>query len=273
MSEESTFFQKNKQAWNQRTTLHLESEFYDMAAFRAGQNSLRSIELGLLGDVRGKSVLHLQCHFGQDTLSLARMGAGVTGVDLSDRAIAEAEKLAAELDLPARFLCCNVYDLPEMLDEPFDVVFTSYGTIGWLPDLDRWAGVIDHCLKPGGQFIFVEFHPVVWMFDDDFSHVKYRYFNSGPIIEQVEGTYADREAAVQLESIGWNHSLGEVMSSLLARGLEITHFQEYDYSPYECLNHMRKTGDNQYVIRHLDDKIPMVYSLTARKKAENHTFF
>lgn len=266
MSKESDFFQKNKASWNQRTTLHMESEFYDMPAFLAGRNSLRSIELDLLGDVSGKSILHLQCHFGQDTLSLARMGAMSTGVDLSDRAITEAQKLAKQMALPARFICCNVYDLPKHLDEQFDIVFTSYGTIGWLPDLDRWAKIVQQFLKPGGQFVFVDFHPVVWMFDDDFSHIKYRYFNSGPILETVEGTYANPEAPVALESIGWNHGFGEVLGHLLANNLTITHFQEYDYSPYDCFDHTEKIGENKFRIKHLGDKIPMVYSLIARKK-------
>jgi len=266
MSQESDYFQKNKASWNQRTSLHLKSEFYDIPAFLAGKNSLQSIEMGLLGDVAGKSVLHLQCHFGQDTLSLARLGALPTGVDLSDKAIGEAEKLAEQLALPVKFICCNVYDLPDHLDEQFDIVFTSYGTIGWLPDLDRWADVVQRFLKPGGRFVFVEFHPVVWMFDDDFSYVKYRYFNSDPIIETTEGTYADPKADVKLESIGWNHALGEVLSSLLANNLEITHFQEYDYSPYNCLSHMERIGACKYRIKHLENKIPMVYSLTARKR-------
>jgi ubiquinone/menaquinone biosynthesis C-methylase UbiE len=211
--------------------------------------------------------LHLQCHFGQDTLSLARLGAIPTGVDLSDRAIVEAEKLATQLALPARFICCNVYDLPDHLNEQFDIVFTSYGTIGWLPDLDRWAKIVQRFLKPGGQFIIVDFHPVVWMFDDDFSHVKYRYFNTDPIIETTEGSYADPEATVKLESVGWNHDFGEVLSSLLANNLEITHFQEYDYSPYNCFSHTKKIEEHKYRIKHLENKIPMVYSLTARKKS------
>lgn len=266
MSQESDFFEKNKASWNQRTMLHLESEFYDMPAFLAGKNSLQSIELGLLGDVRGKSILHLQCHFGQDTLSLARLGAFPTGVDLSDKAIAEAERLTKQLALPAKFICCNVYDLPDLLDEQFDIVFTSYGTIGWLPDLDPWAKIIQRFLKPGGRFVFIEFHPVVWMFDDDFTHTKYRYFNTDPIIETVEGSYASRYSNVKLETIGWNHGLGEVLSSLLANNLEITHFQEYDYSPYNCFSHTEKIGEDKYQIKHLGNKIPMVYSLTAQKK-------
>lgn len=259
------YFQKNKESWNRRTALHLESEFYDLPGFLAGANSLREIERALLGDVRGKTILHLQCHFGQDTLSLARMGARATGVDLSDRAIEEAEKLARRLDLPARFICCNLYDLPQHLDEQFDLVFTSYGTIGWLPDLDRWAAIVHRYLKPGGRFVFVEFHPVVWMFDDDFQAIKYRYFNSGPIVETTSGTYADPGAPVEMESIGWNHSLGEVMSSLLSQNLVIADFREYDFSPYDCFRHTEKTGEDRYRIKHLGDKIPMVYAIEARR--------
>src|SRR5690606_20725019 len=119
-------------------------------------------------NLKDKKVLHLQCHFGQDSISLARLGASVVGVDLSDKAIEQAQHIAQELNADARFICCDIYDLPKHLNEQFDIVFTSYGTIGWLPDLDKWASVIHHFLKPGGQFIFAEFHPVVWMFDNDF---------------------------------------------------------------------------------------------------------
>ncbi|MEM7660585.1 MAG: class I SAM-dependent methyltransferase, partial [Bacteroidota bacterium] len=129
----------NRNLWNEKTGHHLGSEFYDMPAYLQGKTSLQEIELQEVGEVRGKSLLHLQCHFGQDTLSWARMGANVTGVDLSDTSIEQARKLAQQLAIPAQFIRSNVYDLPEILDEQFDIVFTSYGTIGWLPDLDRWA--------------------------------------------------------------------------------------------------------------------------------------
>ena len=157
----------NRDSWNNKTEYHVKSAFYDVERFLDGESSIQDIELNLMGDVRGKSLLHLQCHFGQDTISLERLGAKVTGVDLSDKSIEIARQLAESTESAASFICCNIYDLPSYLNESFDIVFTSYGTIGWLPDLNKWAEIIARFLKPGGQFIFVEFHPVVWMFDDN----------------------------------------------------------------------------------------------------------
>ena len=157
MENYDQYFQANKELWNAKTPIHNKSEFYDVAGFKAGDSTLRSVELEELGDVKGKSLLHLQCHFGMDTMSWAREGAKVTGMDLSDVAIARAKELSAELSIPADFVCCNLYDLPQHLEGSFDLVFTSYGTIGWLPDLDKWASVVKHFLKPGGTFYIVEF--------------------------------------------------------------------------------------------------------------------
>ncbi len=134
------FFIANRELWNTRTPLHAESDFYNLAAFKAGDSSLCGIEPVEMGSIRGKSILHLQCHFGLDTLSLSRLGASVTAVDFSDAAIASAQSLADELNISARFLCCNVLDLPEHLDGEFDVVFTSFGVLGWLPDLGDGLG-------------------------------------------------------------------------------------------------------------------------------------
>ena len=158
----------HRKSGNQRVDVHMDSEFYDMKGFLSGKSSLNSIELELLGDIRGKEILHLQCHFGQDTISLARTGAIATGVDLSDKAIQKAQELASQCGVEASFIQCDIYDLPKHLDRQFDIVFTSYGTIGWLPDLDKWAGIVSRYLKPKGKFVFVELHPVVWMFYDDF---------------------------------------------------------------------------------------------------------
>jgi SAM-dependent methyltransferase len=157
------YIQKNKVAWDEKTIHHYGSEFYDVPGFLQGKNSLNEIELSLLGNVAGKSILHLQCHFGQDTISLGRMGAKVTGTDLSENAIAKARELSTLANIPATFICCNIYDLPKYLTGQFDIVFSSYGTIMWLPDLEKWAGLIAQYLKPGGQFIFAEFHPVIWI--------------------------------------------------------------------------------------------------------------
>lgn len=255
----------NKQLWNNKVKVHVESDFYDNDNFINGNSSLNPIELELLGDVKGKSILHLQCHFGQDTISLSRMGAKTVGVDLSDKAIATAKELSKQTNTDTDFICCDVYDLPNHLNQQFDIIFTSYGTIGWLPDLDKWAKVVSQFLKPGGQFIFVEFHPVVWMFDDDFKTIAYNYFNVEPIVEIEEGTYADKNADIKQQAVSWNHDLSEVLNSLIKNGISIQQFNEYDYSPYNCFNETIEVAPNKYRIKHLGDKIPMVYSLIGEK--------
>ncbi len=256
----------NRKSWNNRTDIHIKSDFYDIEGFLNGKTSLQDIELQRLGNVEGKTILHLQCHFGQDSISLSRLGAEVTGVDLSDKAIEYARQIAKDTQSNADFICCDLYDLPNHLNRQFDIVFTSYGTIGWLPDLDKWAKVIATFLKPGGQFIFVEFHPVVWMFDDHFEKIGYRYFNSGAIIETENGTYADRTAALNAEYVMWNHGLGEVVNSLTKNGLELHTLEEFDYSPYNCFNKTVEFAPGKYRIEHLGDKIPMVYAIVATKR-------
>ena len=265
MNPEENYLDINRHSWNNRTEAHIKSEFYGMEQFLQGKTSLQNIELNLLGNVEGKAVLHLQCHFGQDSISLSRMGAQVTGVDLSDKAIARAKSIARETQANVEFICCDLYALPANLNKQFDVVFTSYGTIGWLPNLDKWAAVISRFLKPGGQFVFVEFHPVVWMFDDDFEKIGYRYFNSGAIVETENGTYADRSANIEQQSVMWNHSISEVLNSLIKNGLEINAFDEFDYSPYNCFKHTVEFEPGKYRIKHLDNKIPMLFSLRATK--------
>lgn len=256
----------NKEAWNLRTAAHVVSEFYNHEAFLRGENTLREIELNLLGKVEGKSILHLQCHFGQDTLSLARMGATVTGIDLSDDSIALAKQTAQDLQLKAEFICCDLYDTPETLNNSFDMVFTSYGTIGWLPDIKRWASVVARVLKPGGRFVFTEFHPVVWMYDNDFTHVQYSYFNHEPIVESNVGTYANEDAPITYQTVGWNHGLAEVLQALLDEQLQLQNMQEYNYSPYNCLSHMKEIAPNRFILEPFGDKVPLVYSLVMVKK-------
>jgi len=159
------YFNTNRETWNKKVAIHSKSDMYGMKAFKEGKSSLMKYELHSLPNLAGKSLLHLQCHFGQDTLSFARMGAKATGIDLSDEGIKLAKSLNEELSLDATFHCCNVYDVNAHVTETFDVVFTSYGVIGWLPDLTKWAEIIASRLKDGGIFYMVEFHPIVWMFD------------------------------------------------------------------------------------------------------------
>lgn len=254
-------FDENRHLWNQRTVVHKDSSFYDVASFLKGKSSLNEIELRELGNIEGKKILHLQCHFGMDSLSFARIGADVTGVDLSDKAIDEAKKLNDQLSLNAKFICCNVYDLKDYLNEQFDIVFTSYGVIGWLPDLNKWAEIISYYLKPGRFFYMEEFHPIVWMLDEDFKEVKYYYDNKEIIVTDSQGTYTDRNAEIQAKEYCWNHSISEVLNSLLTQKLQLEFFNEHSYSPYACFRNVVQGSDGNWRVKGLEDKIPMVYSL------------
>ena len=268
MSQYDNYFKENKNLWNQRTGKHKDSSFYDLAGFKAGANVLTPIELNEIGDVKGRSLLHLQCHFGMDTLSFSRLGAKCVGVDLSDDAIKLAGEINDELNLDAKFICCNVYDTSKHVKEQFDIVFTSYGVVGWLPDLVPWARMIAEKLKPGGFFYMAEFHPVVWMFDDEFTHIKYYYDNREVIITENEGTYTDRNADIKGKEYSWNHSISEVLNALIHAGLEIEFFNEHMYSPYPCFRNVVETEDGKWHIKGIEGKIPMVYSLRARKKVD-----
>lgn len=266
MSESQNYLELNKDSWNKRVDHHMASDFYEVPAFLDGKNSLKEIELALLGDVKGKSLLHLQCHFGQDTLSLARMGAKATGVDFSEQAIDQAKKLNAQLGLDAQFICSDVYAFPEVREQHYDMVFTSYGTIGWLPDLKKWADVVAGSLKPGGRFVFAEFHPYVWMFDDNFTKLEYSYFNIEDIEEDVIGTYTDTKTSFKSKTISWNHPFSEVINALLKAGMSLESLSEYDFSPYDCFPDTVEIAPGKFQIKGMDGKLPMVYALTAVKK-------
>ncbi|HRG81764.1 MAG TPA: class I SAM-dependent methyltransferase [Chitinophagaceae bacterium] len=264
MTDKQDYFQANKELWNQRTTVHLDSAFYNLEGFKKGETVLTPIELSELGVVKGKNLLHLQCHFGMDSLDWARRGASVTGVDLSDKAISEAQKLNSEMGLDASFVCCNVLDTSAHVPGQFDIVFTSYGTIGWLPDLQPWAKMIAEKLKPGGIFYIAEFHPVVWMFDDDFTRIAYSYENQEVIITENQGTYTDRSADIKGKEYSWNHSISEVLNALIGAGLQIKQFNEHMYSPYPCFRNVVEFETGKWHIKGMEGKIPMVYSLMAK---------
>ena len=264
-------FETNRESWNRRTAIHLESKFYDVEAFRRGACSLNPIEKEILGDVAGQRILHLQCHFGQDSLSLARRGARVTGVDLSDSAIEAARGLNDELGLDAEFVCCDLYSLPEhlpdRLDGQFERVYTSYGVIAWLPDLDRWAAIIERALVPGGKFLIVEFHPLVWMWNDALTAIEAPYFNRGPMRYTQRGSYTDGGEEQPIEEVVWNHGLGEVVTALLKQGLRIERLEEFDWSPYDCFEKPVEIAAGKYRLEPFGDKLPLVFALEASKPA------
>jgi SAM-dependent methyltransferase len=193
---------KNRELWDEITPIHVQSDFYDLEGFKNGRSSmLYPIEIEEVGDVGEKSLLHLQCHFGMDTLSWARLGAKVTGADFSEKAIEMARSLSKELNIEADFVLSNIYDLPKHLKGEFDIIYTSGGVLYWLPDLKRWGEIIAHFLKPGGFFYILEGHPFSCVFDDSQDatelKVKYSYFHiPEPTKWEPEGDYADPDAVV-----------------------------------------------------------------------------
>jgi len=248
-----------------KVNVHAKSKMYDIKAFKSGKTSLKKYELEALDNVNGKSLLHLQCHFGQDTLSWSRIGANCIGVDISNEGIKLARELNEELNLDAKFVCCNVLDTSKHISETFDIVFTSYGVIGWLPDLKPWGKLIAERLKKGGTFFMAEFHPIVWMFDylDSKPVIKYGYQQKDVIYEEYEGTYAGLNSKMISKEYGWNHGLGEVVSALTEAGLHIEYLKEYDESPYNVLPDLVETSSGMYATK--DKLYPLIFTLKASK--------
>ena len=265
MSELNKYFEVNKATWNEKVKVHAKSDMYDLEAFKNGKSSLMNYELDALGDVKAKSLLHLQCHFGQDTLSWSRLGAKCVGVDLSNEGIKLAQKLNEELNLDAEFVCCNVLDTSKYVKDEFDIVFTSYGTIGWLPDLKPWARMIANRLKKGGTFYIAEFHPIVWMFNytEGKPIMKYGYMQDEVIYEEYEGTYANQSSKMISKEYGWNHGLGEVVTALTEAGLHIDYLKEHDESPYNVLPDLIETKSGNYVTK--DKLYPLIFEIKATK--------
>jgi SAM-dependent methyltransferase len=264
----------NRALWDEWTDLHVGSEFYDVAAFRQGGSRLRDFEQELIGDVRGLEVLHVQCHFGLDTLSFARLGARPTGADFSPKAIAAARSLAAELGLDARFVESNVYDLPSNLDGDFDLVYTSGGVLGWLPDIRRWAEVVAHFVRPGGRFVIAEIHPIANAFENEGVELgelrlAYPYWeHPEPMVFQVQGSYADPSASVTTTAeYGWDHGLGQIVTALTDAGLRIEALREYPFCLW-TLGYTVQSADGYWRLPgDLDGKLPLFFSIVATKPA------
>lgn len=261
----------NRAMWNERAGINYRSAFYDVEGFRAGAVRLPAYEIEEVGDVAGKDLLHLQCHFGIDTLSWRRLGARVTGVDFSERAIAYARELSSELGEPATFVCCDVLDLPAHLEGEFDVVYTSHGVLGWLPDLDRWARVIAHFLRPGGIFYITELHPFVWPFDDSGDvtdlRVRFPYFaRETPLPFPVQGSYADPEAQVeQTVEYCWPHGIGEIVTALASAGLRIDFLHEWPFLFWSMPFLVEHPDRTWRLPAEMSGEIPLLFSLKATK--------
>jgi SAM-dependent methyltransferase len=264
------YLQANQRRWDQLTIEHQHSEFYDLAGFKAGKDRLRSIEFSELGEVSGKSLLHLQCHFGLDMLAWARRGARVTGVDFSHNAIALAQSLSKELNFPAQFYCTDIYKLPEILSGQFDIVFTSYGVLHGLPDLQRWGAIIAHYLKPGGIFYIVEDHPFFRVFraqpGGEFKAERSYFHSEEPQLVEAVGSYATENEGMTGVSYVWDHSLGEVINSLVDAGLRIEFVHEFPYTARAKFPFMEQGEDGWWRLpAQQHGTIPFLFSLQARK--------
>jgi SAM-dependent methyltransferase len=270
MSRERELMDENRAHWDEAASIHPTTEFYDVPGFKRDKRPLDDLVLSQIGDVAGQSVVHLQCHFGMDTIRFAWLGATATGVDFSPVAIQTARDLAAEVGVDVRFIESNIYDLPDALDEQFDLVFTSYGVIGWLPDIKGWAAVVARYVKPGGRFVIIEAHPSYWPFDDEREEglvIKYPYFTQAePLTSEFEGTYADLDATVtNKRTHSWNHPLGDIITALIDNGLTIEHVGEHDYCAWRGLPFMVKVDHNFWRLPPEYPALPFMFSLRASK--------
>ncbi len=243
---------------------------YDVVGFKSGRNPLPSVEMKEMGEVRGKTLLHLQCHFGLDTLSWARLGAIVTGLDFSGEAIQAAQKISEESGVPGRFIQSDLYTAESVLDEQFDIVYTGVGALCWLPDIQDWAKVVARFVKPTGIFYIHEFHPVLWSLDDERKDgglcMAYPYFETSTPNRWVDNrTYTDGD--VRLENAityEWNHGLGEIITALITSGLRIEFLHEHRTAVIQILPGMIEVEEG-WQLPEGTERVPLMYSIKASR--------
>jgi SAM-dependent methyltransferase len=262
----------NRANWDDRVGIHVASTFYDVEGWLKNAQGPPEREVLALGSLAGKSLLHLQCHFGMDTLRWARSGATVTGVDFSPAAVNEATALAkrAGLSSSATFVCSNVYDAPEALSgERFDVLYVSLGSLAWLPDIAQWGDVVSRLLLPGGRVYIHDVHPFTMMFDDDAEHIINGYFEDqdNPIVEDDASTYTDGGTTTTTRTYEWSHSLGEVVMSLTTRGLVVDSLVEHDWTLYQAFSWLIESPLGTAVIPEGRPRIPLSFTLVAHAPA------
>lgn len=263
------FVAKNRELWDQWAEINYNSEFYAVEAFKANPTPLDAEVLAGIGDLAGKSVLHLQCHFGMDSIRLRKAGASkVVGVDFSPVAIEKARALSEAMGADVRFIVSDIYALD--LEETFDLVFTSYGVIGWLPELGPWGELIAAYLKPGGRFFLIEGHPTMWMFDGeaDALEFKYPYFRQREpiaIAPSEGGNYADPTAVFSATEYSWPHELGETIGALTSAGLRIDELCEYRHVVWKAFPFLVEEAPSRFVMPPEMPQIPMMFSLRASK--------
>ncbi|MBA2239681.1 MAG: class I SAM-dependent methyltransferase [Solirubrobacterales bacterium] len=257
----------NLRWWDERVPLHVASDFYDVAGFLGGAETLRPFELEEVGNVVGRSLAHLQCHFGLDTLSWARHGARVTGLDFSEPAVTAARELAERTEIEAEFVTADVYDAVTALGgRRFEIVYTGLGALNWLPDLERWARVVIELIEPGGVLYLSEFHPLSGIFGDDELTVENDYFAAVDGVRIDEGgTYADLGASTDHNlTLEWNHGLGETVSALLSAGLQLELLHEHEHTLFPRWPFLEPSAGGYHRMPPGRPRLPLMYSLRAR---------
>ena len=273
-------YDNNRRHWDERVAVHLAPGGYDLADLRAGRGRVSDLEEAelaeIFGALAGRRIIHLQCHFGADTLGFAQRGAEVVGVDFSPAGMATARRLADELGLSgrARFVECNVYDAPEAVGEAgtFDGVFVSWGAITWLPDIGAWAQVVAHFLRPGGRLYLAEAHPTALVFDDLAEGTDGRpgwfapYFAREVVPFDDHGDYANPDAVLQhSQQYGWVHPMGDLLAALADTGLALRFLREHDGVPWAMFRCLVRHADGFY--RWPDRPwLPLAFSLAAEKR-------
>jgi 2-polyprenyl-3-methyl-5-hydroxy-6-metoxy-1,4-benzoquinol methylase len=261
------YVELNRAYWNELVPIHAASAMYDLEHFDA-TGSREWLDNGALGDVRGKRLLHLQCHIGTDTLSWARHGAKVTGVDFSPAAIDVARDLGAKLALTAEFVCADLDDLSRVLGRRFEVVYTSYGVLTWLPELASWARMIAELIETGGRFYMVDTHPFVRMFGRHFGRLKSSYFHTDePRISVEDGSYAEPEAILENKTrCEWQHTVSDIVNALSTAGLTIDELRELPYLMFQRFPEMVRGDDGWWRLPDADERFPLLLSILATKR-------
>jgi len=270
----------NRANWDERVPAHAASPDYSVDQFIADPEFLSEVvrfDLPLLGDISGQRGVHLQCHIGTDTISLARLGASMTGVDFSEPAVRQARALAEQTGADATFVQSDVYDAAEVAGRSaFDFVFTGIGALCWLPSVSRWARVVASLLRPGGRLFIREGHPMLWALEDGRKDgllvVDYPYFERDePTIFDVDGTYVTTEAVFEHNvTHEWNHGIGEIVTALLDAGMRITGLTEHDSVPWEALpGQMEQIGRGEWRITDRPWRLPHSYTLQAARTGDS----
>ena len=269
----SDYLDINRANWDERVPIHLAAPSYDLTPLREGRGRLHPIEAAEIGDVRGLRVLHLQCHFGRDSLTLAQMGAEVVGVDFSAPAIEAGRALAAELALPVRFVLSDVYSTPEKLLEAgsFDRVFVTWGAISWLPDIAAWARVVAHFLRPGGRLYLADGHPFAYVFDDMIAGADGKpgwlmpYFSRDALVLDDERDYADADARLRnTRTHSFNHPICEILGAVQAAGLSLDWLREHATVPWQMFASLVPREGDMYGWPDRD-WLPLAFSLSASR--------